>query len=112
MLLRNMHSYGLVSGFVGTFRISFSHWLEKLEQVVASLFGPFPFTQKIFCAVLALGVTFLAVRARGADAPGETESTPPVVSAVRGACLVFALGAYSRRRRFSSQTISASSTSD
>ena len=79
-LLDNMRFYGAVDGFLGTFRVSFTHWLEKTEQVLASAFGPFPWPEKVVCAAFVAGVVALVLRDRRR---GTAKATPPAV-AVRG----------------------------
>lgn len=77
LLLANARSYGVIAGTLGTFRVSFTHWLEKLNQIVASVLGPFPVGGKLLAAAL---LAFAFTR-------GSTKST-----AVRG--VGFACGAF------------------
>jgi hypothetical protein len=84
-LLSSMTEYGVVDGFVGTFRISFASPVLKLDYVVASVLGPFPPRVKIACAamlVVAIVAARLGPRTRPASVP---------VRGLRPALLVFAI---------------------
>ena len=63
-LLVNVHAQGVVRGVVSTFRISGTHWLEKIDQVVASVVGPFPLAGKLLAAAVLATVIALDLRAR------------------------------------------------
>lgn len=54
--LANIKAYGVVSGSLGTFRVSFTHPAEKLDQIIATVLGPFPRTLKMVVALSALAV--------------------------------------------------------
>lgn len=89
-LVTNVRVYGLVLGTVGTFRISFSHQLLKLEMALANLCGPFPRTVQIVVtsAAVALVAFVLVERWR---APGREGSKVAAVRGVRGAFVLFAI---------------------
>jgi hypothetical protein len=80
MLLHNIQTYGIVDGTLGTFRISFTHWFEKLDQVVASVVGPFPFGLKLLAGAVLVLVVVADWRARAGTRRDEVS-----VRAVPGA---------------------------
>lgn len=70
-LAENMRRFGVVTGTLGTFRVSFTNWVEKVDQVAASIFGPFPRAEKLICVAL-VGVVVAVVFVC------SSRSTPPV----------------------------------
>lgn len=57
-LMANIRGYGVIDGTLGTFRISFTHWSEKLDQIAAAIVGPFPHAWKLIAGaalVVAIG---------------------------------------------------------
>ena len=63
-LRTNVYMYGCVAGVIATFRISVTHWLEKIDQVVASVVGPFPVAGKVLAAAILAAMIVLDVRSR------------------------------------------------
>ncbi len=88
-LAQNVHEQGMVAGVIATFRISATHWLEKIDQVVASVVGPFPVAGKLLAAAILAAVIVLDVRARR-----RAGARPPAgVAGVGLACLALAVAA-------------------
>jgi hypothetical protein len=94
-LLENIQRYGVVAGTTGTFRVSSTHWLEKTEQVLASLLGPFPLPMKAAAAALVAVVVVLVLRSRSrTEAQGGGPGPLPIpIRGLRPACAAFALAA-------------------
>lgn len=80
-LFTNIRVHGLIAGGLGSFRVSFTHWLEKLDQIAASVLGPFPLAWKLVAALL------LVVMVR------QLRTTHTATSGVRAACLALGVAA-------------------
>lgn len=69
-LARNVRIWGLYDGVVGTFRISFTHPLEKLNQIAANVLGPFPWRFKLILGLGLLAILLTARRTKAEALPG------------------------------------------
>ena len=67
MLVEYVRRYGVVDGTIGTFRITFTPWLEKIGVVCAAIVGPFPIAYKLLVAALLVVVVVVDRRARARD---------------------------------------------
>ncbi len=88
-LAANVHARGLVAGIVDTFRISGTRWVEKVDQIVASVVGPFPLGAKVLATAVIAAMILLDLRSR--RRAGETPHRG--VAGVGLACLALALAA-------------------
>jgi hypothetical protein len=87
-LLDNITRHGLASGFVDTFRVSFSSPTLQTDYVLAALLGPFPPRVKAACGLVFAFAIFVALFAHMRDPFAETERPR---RGVRPACALFAL---------------------
>jgi hypothetical protein len=90
MLLANVRRYGVEDGVIGTFRVTFTHWLEKLDQVMASVVGPFPLPLKGVAASVIAAVALADWRVRRGRRRSEGDPRARAVPGARVA--VVALG--------------------
>jgi hypothetical protein len=88
-LARNVHARGVIAGVVATFRISSTHWLDKLDQVIASVVGPFPLVGKVLASAVIGAMIALDLRARRRTGEAPRRG----VLGVGVACLALALAA-------------------
>jgi len=91
MLVEYIHRYGVVDGTIGTFRITFTPWLEKVEVVGAAIVGPFPLAWKMLVVAILVLVVVVERRARARSAAyGEALPGVRIAVASLGALAVLA----------------------
>ena len=88
LLVQYVHEYGVVDGTLGTFRITFTPWLEKVEVVYAAIVGPFPFACKLLIAAILALVVVVDWRLREPSSSHALRGVRPAVLALAVAAIL------------------------